>query len=84
MYDRESPGRRNKLEHNGQHGDEDKIVLPADRIQCDGVHKGVEEERTVGGDPTDSEAARTKRVLPDLARVGGNEGCSGRVSAIMM
>lgn len=57
-------------EQQGQHHDEDDVVLPLDGLEGDGVHEGVYEDGHHGRAPGYRQAAGAEGELPDLARVG--------------
>lgn len=57
-------------EQEGQHDDEDDVVLPLDGLEGDGVHEGVYEDGDDGRAPGYRQAAGAEGELPDLAGVG--------------
>jgi hypothetical protein len=56
---------------NDEDSDKDKVVLPRNGRERNGVDKGVEDERGDCGEPSDAETARAQRKGPDFAGVGG-------------
>lgn len=57
-------------EQQGEHDDEDDVVLPVDGLEGDGVHKGVYEDGHHGRAPGYRQAPGAEAELPDLAGVG--------------
>lgn len=56
-------------EKDGEHDNEDNVILPANSVKSNGVDKGVDEDGRDGGAPSNGETARPEAELPDLARV---------------
>lgn len=57
-----------------EHDHEDDVVPPVNGLQRDGVDEGVDEDGSDARAPGDGETSGSETELPDLARVGGQEG----------
>jgi hypothetical protein len=71
----------NTNHHSDEHSEEDKVVLPIDRLERDRVNESVEENHGEAGHLRDGEAFGPEFVGPDFDGVGDDEGGEGDVVA---